>query len=103
MLDSESGAGTDRSPGLNPEAGLNPRREHGGADQRVKAAAAKPVSGEGVEPTYTMTDIRIKGRAARSESMLLMRRLQSIGRRPVPTKSERPEVEGATTKIKFND
>jgi len=25
--------------------------------------------------------------------MLLMRRLQSIGRRPVPTKSERPELE----------
>ena len=57
-----------------------------------------------MEPTYTMADmIRIRDRAARSESMLLMRRLQSIGRRPVPTKSERPEVEGATTKIKFND
>ena len=54
-----------------------------------KATAAKPVSGEGVEPTYTMTDMRIKGRAARSESMLLMRRLQSIGRRPVPTKSKK--------------
>ena len=72
--------------------------------RRRQAAAAKTVSGEGVEPTYDMTGmIRISDRAARSESMLLMRRLQSIGRRPVPTKSERPEVEGATTKIKFND
>ena len=81
------------SLGLNPEAGLNPKT----------LAGTQPGSGRQEERDSTRAPIRIKGRAARSESMLLMRRLQSIGRQPVPTKSERPEVEGATTKIKFND
>ena len=31
-----SHAGTDRSPGPNPEAGRNPRREDGGADRRCQ-------------------------------------------------------------------
>ena len=39
MLDSASGAGTDRSPGLNPEAGQNPRRRPG-----VQAAEFNPRS-----------------------------------------------------------
>ena len=78
----------ENNPGLNPEAGLNPRRKHGGADQRVKAAAAKPVSGEGVEPTYNMTDM--------IEFATRWQEERDTTHAPI-------QIKGGAAKIKFND